>query len=186
MPKSKKNRKKKCEPTKNGVSRRTALKMGAAAGAVTVLTSRKSLATAFAPPFQTVAPTPPPEPAICATFTGSPATRPFIQQLPIPPALQPTTLNPAPTQAANIAAGEAPRADHQRWNEFLPQKQYAIHTKPALVQFHPDLPQSYVWGFNGLVQGPTILEKYGEPVIVRFYNDLNANHTGPGVPEIPV
>ena len=100
MPRSKKNRKKKCEPTKNGVSRRSALKMGAVAGAVTVLTSRKSLATAFAPPFQTVAPTPPPEPAICTTFTGSPATRPFIQQLPIPPALQPTTHNPAPTQAA--------------------------------------------------------------------------------------
>lgn len=171
---------------KNGsISRRSAIKMGAAAGAVTMLTSKKSLATAFTP-FQTVAPPIPPEPAICTVFTGSPATRPFMQQLPIPTALQPTTLNPAPTQSANIAAGEAPRADHQRWNEFLPQKQYAIHTRPAKVTFHPDLPQSYVWGFNGQVQGPTILERYGEPAIVRFYNDLNANHTGPGVPEITV
>src|SRR6267378_948850 len=171
---------------RNGsVSRRSAIKMGAAAGAITMLTSRKSLATAFTP-FQTVAPPIPPEPAICTVFTGSPATRPFMQQLPIPTALQPTTLNPAPTQSANIAAGEAPRADHQRWNEFLPQKQYAIHTRPAKVLFHPDLPQSYVWGFNGQVQGPTILERYGEPVVVRFYNDLNANHTGPGVPEITV
>lgn len=162
--------------------------MGAAAGAVTVLTSRKSLAAAFAPPFQTLAPTPapPPEPAICTTFTGSPATRPFMAQLPIPPQAKSTNLSPAPTQSANIGAGEAPRADHQRWNEFLPQKQYAIHTKPALIQFHPDLPQTYVWGFNGIVPGPTILEKYGEPTIVRFYNDLNANHTGPGVPEITV
>ena len=142
MPKSKKNNKeKKRKPGKNGLSRRSVLKMGAAAGAVTVLTSRKSLATAFAPPFQTTTAPVPPEPAICTTFTGSPATRPFRQQLPIPPALQPTNLNPAPTQSANIAAGEAPRAEHQRWNEFLPQKQYAIHTKPAKVTFHPDLPR---------------------------------------------
>ncbi len=187
MARPKEDAKKAMPGKKSGISRRSALKMGAAAGAVTVLTSRKSVASAIMPPFQ-VAPTPPPppEPAICTTFTGSPATRPFLQQLPIPTALQPTTLNPAPTLSANIAGGEAPRADHQRWNEFLPQKQYAIHTKPATVSFHPDLPTSYVWGFNGQVQGPTILEKYGEPVVVRFYNDLNANHTGPGVPEITV
>jgi FtsP/CotA-like multicopper oxidase with cupredoxin domain len=109
-----------------------------------------------------------------------------MQELPIPTALKPTNLNPAPTMSANIAAGEAPRADHQRWNEFLPQKQYAMHMRPAMVSFHPDLPQSYVWGFNGQVQGPTILEKYGEPVVVRLFNDLNANHTGPGVPETTI
>lgn len=172
---------------KGSLSRRSALKMGAAAGAATVLTSRKSLATPFNP-FQTAAPPqpPPPEPAICSTFTGSPATRPFMVQLPIPPALKPTNLSPAPTQSANIAAGEAPRDDHQRWNEFLPQKQYALHAKPAMISFHPDLPLTYIWGFNGLVPGPTILEKYGEPTIVRMYNDLNADHTGPGVPEITI
>ena len=176
------------KPRNRGINRRDALKMGAAVGAVTVLTSRKSAAAAFVP-YQTVAPPPPPpppEPAICATFTGSPATHPFVQKLPIPPALKSTTLNPAPIQSANTAAGEAPRADHQRWNEFLPQKQYEIFTQPALATFHPDLPPSYIWGFNGIVQGPTILEKYGEPTIVRFHNNLNANHTGPGVPEITV
>ena len=178
------------QPTSAGsVDRRSVLKMGAAAGAVTMLTSRKSLASLA--PWQDVLPpnsAPPPEPTICDpdTFAGSPATRPFRRALPIPQALQPTTLNPAPQKSANIAAHEAPRADHQRWNEFLPQKQYAIHTRPALVSFHPDLPPSYAWTFNGMVQGPTILEKYGEPVVVRFYNDLNANHTGPGVPQITV
>jgi FtsP/CotA-like multicopper oxidase with cupredoxin domain len=187
-----KKKPKKSKSHNRGVSRRDALKMGAAAGAVTVLTSRKSAAAAFVPyqttPNTPTPPPPPPEPAICATFTGSPATHPFVQKLPIPPALKPTNpqLNPAPTQSANIAAGEAPRADHQRWNEFLPQKQYEIFTEPALVRFHPDLPPTYVWGFNGIVPGPTILEHYGEPVIVRFHNALNANHTGPGVPEITV
>src|SRR6185369_4620634 len=185
MARPKEDAKKELPGKKNGISRRSALKMGAAAGAVTVLTSRKSTANAFMPPVQSLA-SPPPAPVICSTFSGSPATRPFMQQLPIPTSLQPTTLNPAPTLSANTAAGEAPRADHQRWNEFLPQTQYAIHTKPALVTFHPDLPPSYVWGFNGQVQGPTILERYGRPTVVRFYNELNATHTGPGVPEITV
>src|SRR5215472_17446057 len=111
------------KPRNRGINRRDALKMGAAAGAVTVLTSRKSAAAAFVP-FQINTPTPPPpppEPAICATFTGSSATHPFVQKLPIPPALKSTTLNPSPIQSANTAAGQAPLADHQRWNEFLPQ-----------------------------------------------------------------
>src|SRR5436305_15296855 len=138
--KSKKNKNKAKHDSKGELSRRTMLKMGAAAGAVTVLTSRKSMATSISP-YQTITPTPPPppEPAICTTFTGSPATRPFMQQLPIPTALKATNLSPAPTQSANIAAGEAPRADHQRWNEFLPQKQYLINVIPATVSFHPDL-----------------------------------------------
>ncbi|HEV3317475.1 MAG TPA: multicopper oxidase domain-containing protein [Candidatus Angelobacter sp.] len=190
MPKSKSPKNKDEKSTNDGsLSRRSALKMGAAAGAATILTSRKSLAATFVP-FQDVTTTavPPPEPTICDpnTFAGSPATHPFVRQLPIPPALQPTTLNPAPQKQANIAAHEAPRADHQRWDEFLPKKQYAMHARPALVSFHPDLPHSYVWAFNGLVQGPTILGKYGEPVVVRFFNDLNANHVGPGVPQITI
>jgi FtsP/CotA-like multicopper oxidase with cupredoxin domain len=185
-----KNEEKKTRGKKGNLSRRSVLKMGAAAGAVTMLTSRKSLATSFVPvqATTTTAAPPPPEPTICDpnTFLGSPPTHPFVQRLPIPPALQPTTLNPAPQKSANIAAGEAPRADHQRWEQFLPRKQYALHARPSLVRFHPDLPPSYVWAFNGVVQAPTILERYGEPVVVRFFNDLNANHTGPGIPQITI
>src|SRR5262249_744018 len=105
---------------KPGVSRRNILKMGATAGGITLLTSTKARGV-FA---QSVA-IPEPTPCSVDDFTGSPATRPFRQQLPIPPALQSTTLNPAPRRTANIAAGEAPRAAHQRWDEFLPVKQYA-------------------------------------------------------------
>jgi FtsP/CotA-like multicopper oxidase with cupredoxin domain len=171
---------------KPGLTRRSVLKMGAATGGITLLTSRKGFLSGgvFA---QTTAAVPP-EPTPCSIddFVTSPATRPFRQQLPIPQALPATTLNPAPRRTANIAAGEAPRAAHQRWNEFLPVKEFALHARPALVRFHPDLPLSYVWGFNGKVQGPTIIGKYGEPAIVRFFNDLPANHTGFGIEEMTI
>jgi len=179
-------RKSKNKETKsNGVTRRTALKMGAAAGALTVLTPRKSLA------WQNIIP---PEPTACANPGTSPATHPFVVSLPIPPLAQAVNaLDPAPTLSANVLGGEAARADHQRWNEFLPQVLYDVHLRPALHNFHPDMPDTYVWGYNGIVPGPTFSENYGVPTLVRFHNelparlqcekdnpDLTVDHTGPG------
>ncbi|HZD94996.1 MAG TPA: multicopper oxidase domain-containing protein, partial [Candidatus Sulfotelmatobacter sp.] len=178
MPREKSKKQKKKDPelvNGNGMTRRTALKLGTAAGAVTMLTSRKSLASGTL--FQSV----PPEPTVCSPQpTHSPATTPFVQALPIPPVLAQTTLNPAPMLSANLAAGEAPRADHQRWQEFLPQQTYEMTLKPALHTFHPDLGQTYVWGYNGIYPGPTIRNRYGIPVVVRFHNDLPVDHTGFG------
>ncbi len=187
-----KKRKKEQEGSKETpqTTRRDVLKMGVVAGGVTLLTSNKAFKThdVYA---QTVTGGSfvPPEPVVCSIddFAGSPPTRPFRQQLPIPSVLQSTSLNPAPTRTAHTSAGEAPRAAHQRWSEFLPVKQYALHAKPALHRFHPDLPQSYVWAFNGEVQGPTLINNYGNPVIVRFFNDLPVNHTlGFGIPEMTI
>ncbi|MBZ5505353.1 MAG: multicopper oxidase domain-containing protein [Acidobacteriia bacterium] len=176
--KSKTRRQKDIESTNSGgLTRRTALKMGAAAGVVTMLTSKKSLAVPamFDDPV-------PPEPTVCATRpTHSPATTPFVQALPIPqPAIPTLFMNPAPTKAANIAGGEAPRADHQRWEEFLPVVKYDVHLKPALHTYHPDMSPTYVWGYNGQIPGPTFLNLYRVPVLVRFHNELPVDHTGYG------
>src|SRR5437899_2477999 len=80
--KSKKRKKKNAELTnESGMTRRTALKLGAAAGVVTVLTSKKSFSLPPGGP-----PQPPPEPTVCSPNpTHSPATTPFVQALPIPP-----------------------------------------------------------------------------------------------------
>ena len=113
----------------------------------------------------------------------SPPTRPFVVELPIPPVAQAVpTLTPAPD--INQVAGEARRAPHQLWNEFLPQKFYDIHEREADHSFHPDLPLNKIWGFNGIFPGPTFHAKYGEPVLVRFRNDLPADHVGFGIPSI--
>lgn len=172
---SKKLKAKKLTKAQNGsgMTRRTALKLGAAAGVVTVLTSRKSLAQAL--------PAIPPEPADCTPQpTNSPATRPFVQALPIPSIAIPTILNPQPTLSANTAAGEAPRADHQDFAQFFPLVQYDISIQPTLHQFHPDIPATYCWGYNGIYPGPTFLGVYGLPSLVRFHNNLPVNHNGFG------
>jgi FtsP/CotA-like multicopper oxidase with cupredoxin domain len=183
----------------SGVNRRDALKTGLFAGAALVLTSRKSIA-------QTTSST------STSSWSGgsggswsgswgsgwgsysdrdyrtdrgviSPATTPFVEALPIPAVLQPVTqLTPAAGEFQ--AAGEAYRPAHQRWSEFLPQKLYEIHTREAQWSFHPSLPTQAVWGYNGTSPGPTIIAKYGEPILVRNYNDLPANHTGYGIPSI--
>jgi FtsP/CotA-like multicopper oxidase with cupredoxin domain len=175
--KSKKRKKKNAELTnESGMTRRTALKLGTAAGVVTVLTSRKSFSLPPGGP-----PQPPPEPTVCSPNpTHSPATTPFVQALPIPPIARPFKLNPAPAKSANLAAGETPRADHQRWEEFLPQDQYDFTLVPANHTFHPDLGPTYCWTYNGIYPGPTIIGQYGIPALVRFHNNLPANHTGFG------
>jgi FtsP/CotA-like multicopper oxidase with cupredoxin domain len=173
--KSKRRKKKATEIKKGGMTRRTALKLGAAAGTLTVLTSRKSFSLPSGPP------PPPPEPTVCSPQpTHSPATTPFVQALPIPPAARPFKLNPAPTKSANLAAGEAPRADHQRWEEFLPQDQYDFTLVPANHTFHPDLGPTYCWTYNGIYPGPTLIGQYGVPALVRFHNNLPVDHTGFG------
>jgi FtsP/CotA-like multicopper oxidase with cupredoxin domain len=174
MSKIEKRRIKDTAPQKGkGMTRRTMLKATAAAGAVTVLTSRKSLAYDL-PPI-------PPEPTDCTPNPGkSPETTPFVQALPIPPIAIPTILNPQPTVSANTAAGEAPRADHQDFNQFFPLAQYDISIQPCLHQFDPAIPPTYCWGYNGIVPGPTFLGVYGLPSLVRFHNNLPVNHQGFG------
>jgi FtsP/CotA-like multicopper oxidase with cupredoxin domain len=158
-----------------GLTRRTALKLGAAAGAVTVLTSRKGFSLPML--YDSV----PPEPTVCSPQPAhSPGTTPFVQALPIPPIARPRKFSPVPTQSANIAAGEAPRADHQRWSEFLPQDLYEFTLTPALHTFHPDMAPTYVWTYNGIYPGPTIIGQYGIPSLVRFHNNLPVDHTGFG------
>lgn len=168
-----KKRKNAGPPGQFDVTRRTALKMTAAAGAVTMLTSRKSWAFAL-PPI-------PPEPTDCTPNPGkSPETIPFVQALPIPPIAIPTVLNPQPTKSANLAAGEAARADHQNFNQFFPFVQYDISIQPTLHQFDPAIPPTYCWGYNGIYPGPTFLGVYGLPSLVRFHNNLPVNHNGFG------
>jgi FtsP/CotA-like multicopper oxidase with cupredoxin domain len=167
------------------ISRREVLKMGAAAaGAVTILgptilTSRK--ASVFAQSGVT-------EPVLCAAtpVPASPATTPFLDNLPIPLPAIPQFLNPLPTKSANIAGGEAARADHQRWTQFTPAITYQMEARASTHQFHSQLLPSYVWGFNGKYPAPTVLNAYGLPAIVRFKNSLPASTTSFGTPEITI
>jgi FtsP/CotA-like multicopper oxidase with cupredoxin domain len=124
----------------------------------------------------------------------SPPTRPFVVELPIPPIAQPVNAL-FPNPQAGTVVGEAPRGDHQFFNQFPPKALYDIHEREGLHSFHPDLPRSTVWRFtsrnpNGSFSpntflGPAIHARYGDPVLARIFNDLPPmdQHVGFGVPQ---
>jgi FtsP/CotA-like multicopper oxidase with cupredoxin domain len=158
------------ERSRSAITRRTMLKISAAAGAGTVLapmilTSKKSTVYADG----TVA-----EPVLCnpTPVPQSPPHTPFVDDLPIPFPAVPQFLFPAPTKAANIGGGEAARDDHQRWEEFNPSVTYQLEARATTHQFHRDYLPSYAWGFNGRYPGPTVLNAYGVPTLFRIKNSL--------------
>jgi FtsP/CotA-like multicopper oxidase with cupredoxin domain len=113
----------------------------------------------------------------------SPPTTPFVVPLPV--------YTPKPSLAALVpAAGrlpsgqEAGRAAHQRSTEFTPKKFYELHVKPFQHSFHPELPTQSVWGYDGMLPGPTIVARYQEPIVVRIFNELPVDHVGIGSPEL--
>jgi FtsP/CotA-like multicopper oxidase with cupredoxin domain len=152
-------------PSKKG--RRKLLQVGAAAAASTALPAELGFTSALAKD-------PPP----------GPATPAFMVALPVYGAKAPEVLNPPPMQSANIAGGECGRATHQGWINWPVQKTYMLHVKPGDHSFHPNLPTQKIWGYDGMLPGPTFVSRYGEPSIVRIQNELPPAATGFGSPEI--
>ncbi|HKU78069.1 MAG TPA: multicopper oxidase family protein [Pyrinomonadaceae bacterium] len=187
MPKKKANNRQGIENKTDGtISRRNVLKIGAAAGAATVL-APTILKSGSALGFQGSVPIPLVQ-CNAAPNNRSPSHVPFVDELPIPfPAID-HPLSPMPTQNANTGAGEWPRAAHQRWAQFTPaQVTTELIARPGLHRFHSQWGQSYVWGFNGVYPAPTVLNRYGKPTIVRFRNSLPPNGDNTfGHPEITI
>src|SRR5262245_1606385 len=94
------------EDSADGEGRRTFLKLTAATMAAPLLMTGAKARAEVAPP----------------VFPPSPATVPWAHELPkqVNPVAPVASLNPAPTEVANIAAGEAGRNPHQRWAQFSP------------------------------------------------------------------
>ena len=170
-------------------SRRTFFKATGATllAAPAILTTRKGAA-------QVAPPAPPP----------SPATTPWLVTL--PDAIEPlpqtsllTDTNLIPQGEANTDFDECGRNDHQRWSEFFngpilePDEADTYELKVQAITnhvFHPDYPPQLSWKYMGKdangnpYANPTIHARYGRPIIVRLHNQLPANHTGFGTPEI--
>lgn len=183
MPKKKaKNRQRVEEKTESTISRRSVLKIGAAAGAATVV-APNLLESGIARGFQGAVA----EPVICVTPVNSPPHTPFVQEFAAPFPADDHPLSPQPTEFPNLGAGEADRAPHQRWAQFTPAHfTYELEAKAGLHTFHPDYSPTYVWGFNGKYPAPTCLNKYGKSTIVRFRNSLPVTTTTFGRNEITI
>jgi FtsP/CotA-like multicopper oxidase with cupredoxin domain len=108
--------------------------------------------------------------------------------------MQPVTLTPAPTKGPNPLPSavtgftEAPRADHQRWEEFLPTEMYESVERAVPHSFYPavdGVPPSTVWTFveasTGTVGPLRITARYGAPVLHRIHNALPQDNGGFGI-----
>jgi FtsP/CotA-like multicopper oxidase with cupredoxin domain len=116
---------------------------------------------------------------------ASPALRPFVTSLPIPPSPPevPSFLSPDCDAGGFIGGGT---------------RFFRLVEEEAFVSLHPDLPATSVWRYRPIdpfgarvdpwdfLVGPTfrmrIAENCGEGAVVRKLNDLPANHVGFGVP----
>lgn len=119
------------------------------------------------------------------TPVASPSTPPFMMPLPTYLPKQPVSaLNPPSSMAPVAGTAECGRPPHQHWADFEPKKFYELVVKEADHEFHPNLPKQTIWGYDGILPGPTFEARYGEPIMVRIHNQLPANHVGYGTPEI--
>jgi FtsP/CotA-like multicopper oxidase with cupredoxin domain len=135
----------------------------------------------------------------------SPPTVPFVDPLPIAPVLPERPLSDPgfsipPMQQPSGSAQDARTEAHQFRERFPPQKFFISRMRAnPNFRFSEDatnlsrIGPQLVWGFNlgdqassdvGLVPGPTIVSRYGTPIVVRRFNELAPDTTGFGVPEV--
>jgi spore coat protein A len=104
---------------------------------------------------------------LCAGSSVPPPPRPplhpdslarFVDPLPIPPVLKPSGVRPDP-------------GDPTRQLDY-----YRVSMREGESRFHRDVPPARVWGYEGVVPGPTIETRSGRGVLVEWVNELPDKH----------
>jgi o-aminophenol oxidase len=76
-----------------------------------------------------------------------------------------------------LAAPLAPFADAlpvpQRLVAARQNGRLSVPIRAGAHRFHRDLPESAIWGYDGMVPGPTIEAERGQPVTVEWRNELD-------------
>src|SRR5215831_7135526 len=99
--------------------------------------------------------------------------------------------NPTDSQFINPITGRGPIEGrppgevfaHQRWDEFFPKVGYVVSIAPVVAntRFHPNFPAqnpNSVWCYGsgrfvgGTLPPPLIKGRYGEPILIRMYQNL--------------
>src|SRR5215471_15644444 len=155
-----------------GLSRRDLFKMGLLTGAGYLVTKSGLSARAASAPFMPV------------NQVASPTVRAFIEPLPIMPRkVEVNSLKPAPQ--VNPLPGEGRTRPFQSLTQFPPKVLYKVVQQAFNTSVSPDLPTQTLWGFDGMVPGPTYVAHYGQPVLVRNVNALPTQaNDGFGLPSV--
>ena len=113
-------------------------------------------------------------------------TEPFIQALPSPLIKSPFSSGTGCVAALPTTGIKAGPDKHQFFDAegCTPTLAYTIDVRPGMHQFHPHMPATKIFGYDGTFPGPTFIAHYGEPILVRFFNNLPADHEGFGIPSI--
>lgn len=143
--------------------RRELLRLGFAAGGFSLLSRN---ANAIGPIARPALGDPP----------ASPRVTPFLAPLPRPAIAQP--------RPAFATSTEVPRQATE------PTTYLELVAEERSVRLHPQLPLTRVWGYrdvnvasSNLMLGPTVVQRIGQPIVVRYHNDLPRDHVGFGVTE---
>jgi FtsP/CotA-like multicopper oxidase with cupredoxin domain len=135
----------------------------------------------------------------------SPPTEPFVDPLPIPAVLPERALSDPgfripPGQQPSGLPQDGRTEAHQFRERFPPQKFFISRMRPnPNFKFSEDatnlsrIGPQLIWGFNrggeaaadaGIFPGPTIVSRYGTPIVVRRFNELVPDGSGFGSPEV--
>jgi FtsP/CotA-like multicopper oxidase with cupredoxin domain len=103
----------------------------------------------------------------------SPRVTPFLAPLPIPAPAR--SASPFASTAVTPAGAGSPAY-------------YELVAEARSVRLHPELPPTRVWGYrdaavasSSLMLGPTLVQRSGQPILVRYRNELPRDHVGFGL-----
>ncbi len=103
---------------------------------------------------------------------------PFTQEMPVAPVKQPLAVGTAPFEVGNVFHGVAPEyfnrvaaENGQPYYEAFPTAFYEMRIQESTHEFFPGV-QTPVYGYDGMVPGPTFKARVGQPVVIRQINEL--------------
>jgi FtsP/CotA-like multicopper oxidase with cupredoxin domain len=113
-------------------------------------------------------------------------TPPFVDPVPFPALKQPVGSGTACLDALRVLGTRASPGTHQfiERPDCGPVEAYEIEVKEGSHTFHPNIPPTTIFGYDGVYPGPTFRARYGTPIMVRFFNELPKNHVGFGIPSL--
>jgi hypothetical protein len=114
-------------------------------------------------------------------------TKPFVEPLTIAAVKKPLNATATPDgSCVKLLSGSEKLVSygpHQFIDrpDFKPRFAYEIDVNEAKHSFHPSIPDTTIWGYDGSAPGPIFHATYGEAIMVRYHNNLPKNHVGFGI-----